>query len=159
MCYGGGFGTMPASVADYFASKNVGPIYRLMLTAWVALNAFGALLIAHLRQTSAKLSKRVPRYRCHHGSLHPLAAHRPSVREGDAANQADHSVLSLKYGACGHRFNPAPTPRLPVLVPSGIGMRWLFSLAVCLRCPRPIWPSPCYKLKQHFQDGSGPAVI
>ena len=34
MCYGGGFGTMPAFAADYFGSKNVGPIYGLMLTAW-----------------------------------------------------------------------------------------------------------------------------
>jgi OFA family oxalate/formate antiporter-like MFS transporter len=27
MCYGGGFGTMPAFAADYFGPKNVGPIY------------------------------------------------------------------------------------------------------------------------------------
>src|ERR1700676_873285 len=27
MCYGGGFGTMPAFTADFFGSKNVGPIY------------------------------------------------------------------------------------------------------------------------------------
>jgi MFS transporter, OFA family, oxalate/formate antiporter len=33
MCYGGGFGTMPAFTADYFGPKNVGPIYGLMLTA------------------------------------------------------------------------------------------------------------------------------
>jgi len=32
MCCGGGFGTMPAFAADYFGSKNVGPIYGLMLT-------------------------------------------------------------------------------------------------------------------------------
>jgi OFA family oxalate/formate antiporter-like MFS transporter len=52
MCYGGGFGTMPAFVADYFGSKNVGPIYGLMLTAWRCASAFGPLLIAHLRQSS-----------------------------------------------------------------------------------------------------------
>jgi OFA family oxalate/formate antiporter-like MFS transporter len=52
MCYGGGFGTMPAFTADYFGSKNVGPIYGLMLTAWGCASAFGPLLIAHLRQTS-----------------------------------------------------------------------------------------------------------
>jgi len=52
MCYGGGFGTMPAFAADYFGSKNVGPIYGLMLTAWGAASAFGPLLIAHLRQSS-----------------------------------------------------------------------------------------------------------
>lgn len=50
MCYGGGFGTMPAFAADYFGSKNVGPIYGLMLTAWGFASAFGPLLIAHLRQ-------------------------------------------------------------------------------------------------------------
>lgn len=52
MCYGGGFGTMPAFAADYFGPKNVGPIYGLMLTAWGFASAFGPLLIAHLRQAS-----------------------------------------------------------------------------------------------------------
>lgn len=52
MCYGGGFGTMPAFVADYFGSVNVGSIYGLMLTAWGFAGAFGPLLIAHLRQSS-----------------------------------------------------------------------------------------------------------
>ncbi len=52
MCYGGGFGTMPAFAADYFGAKNVGPIYGLMLTAWGFASAFGPLLIAHMRQVS-----------------------------------------------------------------------------------------------------------
>jgi OFA family oxalate/formate antiporter-like MFS transporter len=52
MCYGGGFGTMPAFAADYFGSKNVGPIYGLMLTAWGVASAFGPLLIAHLREAT-----------------------------------------------------------------------------------------------------------
>jgi OFA family oxalate/formate antiporter-like MFS transporter len=52
MCYGGGFGTMPAFTADYFGSKNVGPIYGLLLTAWGSASAFGPLLIAHMRQSS-----------------------------------------------------------------------------------------------------------
>jgi OFA family oxalate/formate antiporter-like MFS transporter len=64
MCYGGGFGTMPAFAADYFGSKNIGPIYGLMLTAWGAASAFGPLLIAHLRQTGTSFA---------HG-LHVLAA-------------------------------------------------------------------------------------
>jgi OFA family oxalate/formate antiporter-like MFS transporter len=50
MCYGGGFGTMPAFAADYFGSRNVGPIYGLMLTAWGIASAFGPLLIAYMRQ-------------------------------------------------------------------------------------------------------------
>jgi MFS transporter, OFA family, oxalate/formate antiporter len=52
MCYGGGFGTMPAFAADYFGSRNVGPIYGLMLTAWGFASAFGPLLIAYLRQST-----------------------------------------------------------------------------------------------------------
>lgn len=52
MCYGGGFGTMPAFAADYFGSRNVGSIYGLMLTAWGSASAFGPLLIANLRQAT-----------------------------------------------------------------------------------------------------------
>jgi OFA family oxalate/formate antiporter-like MFS transporter len=63
LCYGGGFGTMPAFAADYFGSKNVGPIYGLMLTAWGFASAFGPLLIAHMRQASGS-------YR---GGLHVIA--------------------------------------------------------------------------------------
>jgi MFS transporter, OFA family, oxalate/formate antiporter len=63
MCYGGGFGTMPAFTADYFGSKNVGPIYGLMLTAWGFASAFGPLLIAYMRQASGS----------YHGALHTVA--------------------------------------------------------------------------------------
>ena len=63
LCYGGGFGTMPAFTADYFGAKNVGPIYGLMLTAWGFASAFGPLLIAYMRQASGT-------YR---GALHVIA--------------------------------------------------------------------------------------
>jgi OFA family oxalate/formate antiporter-like MFS transporter len=63
MCYGGGFGTMPAFAADYFGPKNVGPIYGLMLTAWGFASAFGPLFIAHMRETAGS-------YR---GALHVIA--------------------------------------------------------------------------------------
>jgi OFA family oxalate/formate antiporter-like MFS transporter len=56
MCYGGGFGTMPAFAADYFGSRNVGPIYGLMLTAWGSASAFGPLLMAHMRQVDGSYS-------------------------------------------------------------------------------------------------------
>ena len=52
MCYGGGFGTMPAFVADYFGDANVGPIYGLMLTAWGAASVFGPMLTATLHDSS-----------------------------------------------------------------------------------------------------------
>jgi MFS transporter, OFA family, oxalate/formate antiporter len=63
MCYGGGFGTMPAFTADYFGPRNVGPIYGLMLTAWGFASVFGPLLIAHLRQTTGQYG----------GALHIIA--------------------------------------------------------------------------------------
>ena len=56
MCYGGAFGTLPAFAADYFGSKNVGPIYGLLLTAWGFASAFGPLLIAYMRQSSGSFT-------------------------------------------------------------------------------------------------------
>jgi OFA family oxalate/formate antiporter-like MFS transporter len=49
LCYGGGFGTMPAFAADYFGPKFAGSIYGLMLTAWGVGGAFGPILIAQVR--------------------------------------------------------------------------------------------------------------
>lgn len=46
-CYGGAFGTMPAFTADYFGSRNVGPIYGLMVTAWGVAAAVGPLMLAY----------------------------------------------------------------------------------------------------------------
>jgi MFS transporter, OFA family, oxalate/formate antiporter len=50
LCYGGGFGTMPAFAADYFGAKDIGSIYAIMLTAWGAAGVVGPTLIAHVRQ-------------------------------------------------------------------------------------------------------------
>jgi len=63
MCYGGGFGIMPAFTADYFGAKNVGPIYGLMITAWGCASAFGPLVIASMRQASG----------AYRGALHVIA--------------------------------------------------------------------------------------
>ncbi len=63
MCYGGGFGTMPAFTADYFGPKNVGPIYGLMLTAWSFASAVGPLFIARMRETAGSYG----------GALHVIA--------------------------------------------------------------------------------------
>lgn len=48
LCYGGGFGTMPAFAADFFGPKNAGTIYGAMLTAWSAGGIVGPLLIASM---------------------------------------------------------------------------------------------------------------
>lgn len=52
LCYGGGFGTMPAFSADYFGSRDVGSIYGLMLTAWGFGSVLGPLLMAHIREST-----------------------------------------------------------------------------------------------------------
>ena len=57
LCYGGGFGTMPAFAADYFGAENVGSIYGLMLTAWGFAGVFGPLLIANIRQTTGRYTE------------------------------------------------------------------------------------------------------
>jgi len=49
-CFGGGFGTMPAAVTDYFGPRNVGPIYGLMLSAWGLASLFGPMLLAEMRE-------------------------------------------------------------------------------------------------------------
>lgn len=49
LCYGGGFGTMPAFTADYFGARNVGMIYGLMLTAWGAGAVLGPMILSTVR--------------------------------------------------------------------------------------------------------------
>ena len=54
LCYGGGFGTMPAFAADRFGAENVGSIYGLMLTAWSCAGVLGPMLIAMLREQTGR---------------------------------------------------------------------------------------------------------
>jgi OFA family oxalate/formate antiporter-like MFS transporter len=101
MCYGGGFGTMPAFTADYFGPKNVGPIYGLMLTAWGFASAFGPLLIAHMRETAGS-------YR---GALHviagvmaisavlPILVRPPRTRDGGTTETVSHPSTRAAAGA------------------------------------------------------------
>jgi OFA family oxalate/formate antiporter-like MFS transporter len=49
LCYGGGFGTMPAFVADYFGPQHAGKVYGLMLSAWSAGGLLGPILIAQVK--------------------------------------------------------------------------------------------------------------
>ncbi|MBI4886058.1 MAG: OFA family MFS transporter [Acidobacteria bacterium] len=64
LCYGGGFGTMPAFAADYFGAENVGSIYGLMLTAWGFAGVLGPMLIAALRESTGR----------YHEALYVIAA-------------------------------------------------------------------------------------
>jgi OFA family oxalate/formate antiporter-like MFS transporter len=52
LCYGGGFGTMPAFATDYFGPGQIGSIYGIMLTAWGCAAVFGPSLVAGIRQAT-----------------------------------------------------------------------------------------------------------
>ncbi len=61
LCYGGGFGTMPAFAADFFGPKNAGTIYGVMLTAWSAGGIVGPILITSFG-AGANIDYRTPLY-------------------------------------------------------------------------------------------------
>jgi len=48
LCYGGGFGTMPATAGDYFGVKYAGAIYGLMLVGWSLGGIIGPIIISAL---------------------------------------------------------------------------------------------------------------
>ena len=52
MCYGGGFGVMPAFTADFFGSKYVGGIYGWILVGWCIAAIPSPLLMAHFHETT-----------------------------------------------------------------------------------------------------------
>ena len=52
LCYGGGFGTMPATAADYFGTPNAGAIYGAMIVAWSLGGIVGPQLTALLFESS-----------------------------------------------------------------------------------------------------------
>jgi OFA family oxalate/formate antiporter-like MFS transporter len=55
LCFGGGFGTMPAFVADLYGAKNAGTIYGAMLSAWSAGAIIGPVLITSFPYRTALL--------------------------------------------------------------------------------------------------------
>jgi OFA family oxalate/formate antiporter-like MFS transporter len=48
LAYGGGFGTMPATAADYFGTPHAGAVYGAMIVAWSLGGVVGPLLTATL---------------------------------------------------------------------------------------------------------------
>lgn len=48
LCYGGGFGTMPATAGDFFGVKHAGAIYGLMIVGWSLGGLIGPPIIAAL---------------------------------------------------------------------------------------------------------------
>jgi OFA family oxalate/formate antiporter-like MFS transporter len=52
LAYGGGFGTMPATAADYYGTPNAGAIYGAMIIAWSIGGVVGPLVAARLFESS-----------------------------------------------------------------------------------------------------------
>ena len=52
LAYGGGFGTMPATAADFFGTPNAGAIYGAMIVAWSIGGVVGPLLLARLYEAN-----------------------------------------------------------------------------------------------------------
>ena len=52
LAYGGGFGTMPATAADYFGTPNAGAIYGAMIVAWSIGGVVGPLVTAALYEAN-----------------------------------------------------------------------------------------------------------
>jgi OFA family oxalate/formate antiporter-like MFS transporter len=52
LAYGGGFGTMPATAADYFGTPNAGAIYGAMIVAWSIGGVVGPLVTAWLYEAN-----------------------------------------------------------------------------------------------------------
>ena len=48
LCYGGGFGTMPATAGDYFGVRHAGAIYGLMILGWSLGGVVGPQIAAKL---------------------------------------------------------------------------------------------------------------
>jgi len=53
LCYGGGFGVMPSTIADAFGSKLMPAVYGAILTAWSSAGIAGPLFAAFAKDTLA----------------------------------------------------------------------------------------------------------
>jgi MFS transporter, OFA family, oxalate/formate antiporter len=57
LSYGGGFGTMPATAADFFGTPNAGAIYGAMIIAWSIGGVVGPLVAAKLYESSGSYDR------------------------------------------------------------------------------------------------------
>jgi OFA family oxalate/formate antiporter-like MFS transporter len=101
LCYGGGFGTMPAFAADYFGSKNVGSIYGLMLTAWGVAGVVGPTFIAHVRHATGEYqgALRIMALVTLLSAIVPLLLRPPALQRRAAAKESDPGVASRRLAS------------------------------------------------------------
>jgi OFA family oxalate/formate antiporter-like MFS transporter len=96
LCYGGGFGAMPAFATDYFGPKDIGSIYGLMLTAWGAAGVVGPTLIAEVRQATGHYqgALRIMALTMLLSAIGPLLLRPPILRTTSSATQPDQTAVT-----------------------------------------------------------------
>jgi OFA family oxalate/formate antiporter-like MFS transporter len=101
LCYGGGFGTMPAFAADYFGAKDIGSIYGLMLTAWGAAGVVGPTLIAQVRQATGAYQDalKIMALMTLLSAIVPLLLHPPILGRRRAESQGDLASVSRRIAS------------------------------------------------------------
>jgi MFS family permease len=60
LCYGGGFGTMPSLVADWFGTRHLGVNYGWILSAWGAAGVAGPLFVALVKDATGSYLGALP---------------------------------------------------------------------------------------------------
>jgi OFA family oxalate/formate antiporter-like MFS transporter len=82
--YGGGFGTMPSFVADYFGTKSMGVTYGFILTAWGVGGVAGPFFVALVKDRTGTFSGALPVIAVVLlvSMTLPIVTHRPGERAG-----------------------------------------------------------------------------
>jgi MFS family permease len=60
LCYGGGFGTMPSFVADWFGTRHLGVNYGWILSAWGVAGIAGPLFVALVKDQTGTYAGALP---------------------------------------------------------------------------------------------------
>jgi MFS family permease len=60
LCYGGGFGTMPSFVADWFGTRHLGVNYGWILSAWGVAGVAGPLFVALVKDWTGSYAGALP---------------------------------------------------------------------------------------------------
>ena len=82
LCYGGGFGTMPSFVADWFGTRYMGVNYGWILSAWGAGGIAGPIFVAAVKDRTGSFSGALPAIAAIllGAMVLPLVARRPGGR-------------------------------------------------------------------------------
>jgi MFS family permease len=60
LCYGGGFGTMPSFVADWFGTRHLGVNYGWILSAWGVAGIVGPIFVALVKDWTGSYAGALP---------------------------------------------------------------------------------------------------